>query len=165
MIDLKDEVLLRAEWYTEAREQTLATLPAFLQKLSELPHTYGSICMAITAAGVGAMCAVNNSPNGGITGAQAGYIFWELRKAWLYEDGPAKLISYKELLYPQYRDEFDRVVASDTAAWLRAEAKKLLKESSEYAHGSVLAHWRKMAEGWLPFGYRKEPGKGGDADA
>jgi hypothetical protein len=150
---------LRELWYTEAEEQTMATLPAFLKKLTEFEHDYGSICVAIAAAGVGAMYALNKEPQGGITGFQSGAIFWELRSAWLHKDSPAKILDYEQMLYPQHGSSFNKVISPDTWKWLREQAREKLKKDrngeADLAD-SVRHHMRQIALGNPPFGFRVE---------
>lgn len=74
-IQITEELGLHKEWYEEAKKQTLNTLPAFVSNLVEnYSHDYGTICHAITAAALGAANAVEESPEGGITGFQANCI-------------------------------------------------------------------------------------------
>lgn len=85
--DEHNELALRTQWIAEARKQTLETLPAFLQKLADYPHTYGTICRAIAAGAIGAARALDQSAHGGITGFQAGAIMWDFCAGWLHWSG------------------------------------------------------------------------------
>lgn len=66
----------------EAKTQTLETLPAFLAKLAAYPHDYGTICIAIGAAAVGAAWALERTPQGRISGFQAGAVAQEFAAGW-----------------------------------------------------------------------------------
>jgi len=152
---ITEEQGVHKEWYAEAREMTLEKLPEFLRKLTEdYGHDYGTICHACAAAAVGAAWAVERSPEGGITGFQAGAIFWEFWKHWLHEDGPARILKYSEALYPQYESLFT-TISPDSLAWLKEQATKKLADG-EKAADAVLEHWRFLANGGVPFGLRVE---------
>lgn len=143
----------RTEVQKEAREQTLETLPAFLAKLSAYHHDYGTICVAIGAAAVGAAWAVERSPHGGITGFQAGAVQWEFIRAWdanMAGDNPQRLVNYGDLLYPQMEYKF-RTINNETWDWAQGRAKELLANGNG-AVESVKAHWESVAAGNLPFG-------------
>jgi hypothetical protein len=149
-----DELTLRKEWLEEARQMTVERLPAFVEKLVNHQHDYGTICRAIAAAGVAAAYAVERSPAGGITGFQAGCVLWDLITGWneSYEGKPVRLINYNEMLYPQYRDKF-RSISQQTWEGLQKEAQKRLQEDDQGMHPRVSAHMRDIVNGFVPFGY------------
>jgi hypothetical protein len=152
---IKEEMGLQKAWYAEAHDMTLDKLPAFLKKLTEgYGHDYGTICHAIASAAIAAAWAVERSPEGGITGFQAGAIMWQFITHWMseYEDKPVRLVNYENMLYPQYEDKFSKTISPDTWEWLQAEAKKRLADVSG-AHGAVSNHWKSIANGNVPFGY------------
>lgn len=147
----------REEVQKEARSQTLATLPAFLEKLAAHPHDYGTICVAIGAAALGAAWALEKSPSGGITGFQAGAVMWEFIGGWDANgsrDNPQRLVDYGDLLYPQMEYKF-RTIPQETWAWARKRAQQLLADRNG-AHENVVAHWERVAAGTLPFGLSVE---------
>lgn len=150
-----DRETLRKQWRAEASKQTLDTLPAFLKKLSEEEHTYDTIVLAIASAAQGAAWAIEHSPNGGITGFQAGGVMWEFIRGWMSFDQPMRLLKFEEMLYPQYAYHFDRTISSETWQWLQDEAKKRLSERADRTHlsESVKAHWQSIADGVVPFGF------------
>ena len=143
-------------WMPEAKKQTLETLPAFIKKLTEdYEHDYGTICHAIAAAAIGAAQAVQHSPQGGITGFQAGAVMWEIIKGWgVFGEGPKRMTEFEHLLYPQYEHQF-RSITPDTAKWIKKQAQKRLQDT-EVASPRVMEHWNKVAEGWIPFGLKIE---------
>lgn len=140
-------------WMEEAKKQTMETMPAFLRKLTEdYEHDYGTICHAIAAAAIGAAWAVERSPQGGITGFQAGCIMWEIIKGWgVFGTGPMRMIEFENMLYPQYREKF-RTITSSTWAWLQDQAREKLK--SDGGTEGVRRHWGTIAAGEVPFGYQ-----------
>jgi hypothetical protein len=160
------ELKLKDEWYKEAREQTLETLPAFMKKVLDVPdHDYGTICCAVAACALGAARAADNHPNAGITGFQAGRIMWDFVIEWLHIDGPARLVQYYDMLYPQYEHKFvDKTINKSAADWLRDRARKELAEGPERLadiNPDLKKHWELLAEGRLPWGYRVEGVEGG----
>ena len=74
---------------------------------------------------------------------------------WTGMRGPAQLLRFEEMLYPQYgRDEkFSRTLTPETAKWLREEAQKRVNDGHS-AHPDVIAHWKRLAAGEIPFGWR-----------
>lgn len=145
---------LRVLWREEADSQTLESLPGFLKKLSEYPHDYGTICVALGAGALGTCRAMDQAPSGGITGFQAGAVFWEFYRGWIScDDGPAKLVKYNDLLYPQYESEFEKTISEDTWKWLKEKAQENL-ENNNHAHPDVVAHWQSIVDGVIPFGFR-----------
>lgn len=155
MKNITEEEGLQKEWYKEARDMTMEKLPAFLKKLTEeYNHDYGTICHAIASAAIGAAWAVERTPQGGITGFQAGAIMWEFITHWMsdYEGKPLKLLDYSNMLYPQYDDKFAATIPQSTWEYLQKEAKKHLKETKD-AHPNVKAHWESIVKGNIPFGY------------
>lgn len=150
---------IHKEWYEAAKQMTVADLPEFIRHLTEdYRHDYGTICHAMAASAVATCNAVDNSPTGGISGFQAGAVMWEFIRHWMhYEETPMRLLRFDELLYPQYLYKFT-TIPQDTADWLKAEAEKLLAERGEgIMHPDVLAHWKMIAAGMVPFGLGIEP--------
>lgn len=145
-------------WYTEARQQTLDTLPAFLRHLVEdYTHDYGTICHAVAAAAVAAAQAINASPTGGITGFQAGAVMWEFITAWQGYKGPMRLVQYEHMLYPQYASRFALTITPDTWTWLQQEAATHLTNAKDDRVATRVAdHWRSIVAGQVPFGYHVE---------
>lgn len=80
---ITESMEVHKEWYAQANEQTIETLPSFINHLmNDYSHDYGTICHAITAGGLATMSAMNNSDQGGITGFQAGEIMWKFIRNW-----------------------------------------------------------------------------------
>jgi hypothetical protein len=79
---------------------------------------------------------------------------WGFVRQWMHESNRLglRLLDYDHLLYPQYGDDFKNTISQSQADLLRSEAAKMLEESPD-AHPNVLAHWRMLADGGLPFGF------------
>lgn len=151
----KAVMALRDEWYARAADKamTLETLPAFLKELAEYPHDYNTICYAVTAGAVAAAWAMNRTPSGGITGFQGGAIMWEFMEAWNGVKAPARLLKFDHALFPQYADEFTSI-SGQTWKWLQEEAGKKLDSAPDHVAESVVAHWKSIRDGHVPFGLR-----------
>ena len=120
------------------------------------PLDYGKIVYAMSAAMIAASEYINNSNVGGITGFQACFVGWEMVREFLVvgENKTAvRLVNFDHMLYPQYKDDFQKTISKDTWKSLQKEAKKLLK-SREHAHPKVVKHWQSIVNGKVPFGYK-----------
>lgn len=151
-----DEMAARKDWQERAKGATLETLPEFLREITEdYKHDYGTICVAIGAAAVAAAWAVEKTPQGGITGFQAGAVTWEFLRGWnssMIGDCGARIQKFDDLLFPQYVERFTSI-GSDTWQKLQEKAAENLKDKT-HAHPEVLAHWASIADGNVPFGLR-----------
>jgi hypothetical protein len=142
-------------WRQEAAAMTVEKLPEFLRKLREdYVHDYGTICHAIAAAGIAAMKSVNRSPQGGITGFQAGCIMWGVIVGWMthYEGHPLVLHDFHDMLYPQQQDKFT-TISQDTWDWLQKQAAGKMNGAEGLVADGVVAHWQSIVDGKVPFGY------------
>jgi hypothetical protein len=154
MKEITEEMGLQDEWYKEARDMTLENLPAFLEKLAtEYGHDYGTICHAVSASAIAAAWAMEHSEQGGITGFQAGCVMWGFIRNWdsSYKDVPLCLHNIRDMLYPQNKDRYTAIPKSSWE-WLQKEAAENIKKSPD-AVPKVIAHWKKIVEGTVPFGY------------
>ncbi|RLC82411.1 MAG: hypothetical protein DRJ03_19095 [Chloroflexi bacterium] len=154
MKQITEKDKLQDEWYEEAKNMTMDKLPEFLRRLTEdYGHDYGTICHAISAAAIGAAWATERTPQGGITGFQAGCIMWGFIQHWMsYKDQPLRLVKYEDMLYPQYRDAFEKTISQDTWDWLQQEAATQMQKSGSVSK-NVRAHWESIIAGTVPFGY------------
>ena len=151
-----NETELREYLAAKFADVTLDTLPSFMADALDREHDYGTICIAVGACAVAAAKAADRHPNGGITGFQASAVFWEFVRGWgTFGDGPKRMVSYRDMLYPQYEEKFDKRISAETWVWLQDEARKKVP-APESAHPAVLAHWQSIADGVIPFGYSVE---------
>lgn len=148
------------EWMVRAKEMTLADLPEFLRHLSEdYEHDYGTICHAIASAAVAAAWAMDRTPQGGITGSQAGAVTWEILRGWnssMIGEMGSRIQNMDNLLYPQYARDFTSIKES-TLERVREEAAKRLAGDCENVALCVLEHWKFIANGGVPFGLEVAP--------
>ncbi len=142
-------------WYAEAKNQTLETLPAFMERILNEPQSYSSIVEAITACAVGAAWAADRSDNGGLTGFQASGVMWRFIQSWMrLEDSCGlRIINYDDMLYPQYEDAFTKkTINKETWNAMQKKATELWLEGG--GSERVRDHWRSIMEGNVPFGYK-----------
>lgn len=156
--DDNSEARFRAKYEPRIKDVTVEGLPAFIAEMLADEIDYGTICMAVAFAGAAAAWAVERSPQGGVTGFQAGFIGWELLRQWgsptLGKTG-TRIVNFDDLLYPQYAYKF-HTLSKETWEKVQAEAARLVAEPHDYAHPDVVAHWRSVADGGIPFGLKLE---------
>lgn len=157
IINEKDHKNIINGWYQQAKQMTLDKLPEFLKHLSEdYIHDYGTICHSYAAGAIATIWALDHSPQGGITGFQAGCIMWEFIKHWNYEYNKTGLglTDYDNLLYPQYEDKFEKTIPQWIWDALQKEAKNKLDEVKDgLVHPDVKKHWENIVAGKIPFGF------------
>lgn len=151
---ITEEQGIHKQWYEDAKEiDTPEKLLAFVNRLQDsYKHDYGTICHAIAAAMKATMVCFNKGPQGGITGFQAGAIQWGVLRAMGIIDFSCgvRIISYRDLLYPQYLNKFQKHrISKDNHNALIEKANKGLR-SQAGAHPDVATHWEKIVSGWLP---------------
>lgn len=155
-ITITEEMHVEKEWFEEARKQTFETLPDFVNHvMNDYIHDYGAICHAVSACALAAAWAANHSPNGGITVFQASFVMWDFVKQWSFRTNKAglKIIDYDEMLYPQYDETFDKTISANVWESLQEQAKDLLANDT-IAVPRVRGHWKSIADGNVPFGYK-----------
>jgi hypothetical protein len=154
---ITEEMHLEKEWFAQAREQKLETLPAFMNHiLNDYGHDYGTICHAISACALAAAYAADSSEQGGITGFQAGAVMWDFVRQWSYSNNKTtlRIIDYDNMLYPQYREYFEgRTISESTWELIQNEAKKRLEENGPVSK-EVIEHWKNIVNGVIPFGFK-----------
>lgn len=153
-----EEQHLEKEWFAEAREQTIETLPNFINHImNDYQHDYGTICHALSACALAAALAANKHEQGGITGFQAGFVMWDFVKEWMYDKNRTalRIVNYDHMLYPQYEEKFDKVISKRTFESIQKAAQEDLDriKNGEEAHPDVIKHWESIVAGNVPFGY------------
>lgn len=161
-----EESGVHKEWYKRAGGvRTPEELLCFVSEMRDMyKHDYGTIVHSMAAAMVAAMSCLKAGPQGGITGFQAGALQWELvRQLGMTNlDHGAKVLSYADVLYPQYTQKFvQHIMDQDWHTGIKESAGKLLSQN-EQAHPDVRTHWQKIAGGWLPDGFVVESGDNSD---
>lgn len=132
------------------------SIDKFIEELhANYEHDYGTVCYAMAAAAVQAARRFNKGDQGGITGFQAGAVMWEFVKRFMHIEGPMRLVQYNDMLYPQYFNKFDQTISVDIWKSLQAKAMENMVKAGNNSstHPDVLAHWKSIVEGHVPFGY------------
>lgn len=161
---ITEEMGIQNEWYEAAKDVTIETLPEFLRHLIEdYSHDYGTICHAISAASIAAAYAVDHSPQGGITGYQAGCVALGFVSRWMLPGNKTgfRILDYDDFLYPQCEENF-KVISTDTWKAIQDEAKRKLEDDDingeRTADPKVRKHWESIVNNIVPFGYTTDGG-------
>ena len=87
------------------------------------------------------MHAIDNSPTGGITGFQAGFIMWQIVRQWNYQGNKTglKILDYDNLLYPQYEDAFTSI-SSENWELVKKEAQNRIDQNNAEIEDRKAAH-------------------------
>jgi hypothetical protein len=155
VIQITEEDHPEEEWFKSAYDQTVETLPEFVNHLmNDYCHDYGTVCHAIAACAMAAIHAADNTElNGGITVFQASFVMWDIVKQMCFRGNEVglKIIDYDDMLYPQYEHKFNKTISLDRFERLQEVAQKNLDEMSGCAE--VRQHWQSIVDGKIPFGY------------
>lgn len=131
-ISITEEMNLQKDWYNESNNVTLDKLPMFLNKLLSYNHDYGTIVHALVAGALGTIRAMDKTEQGGITGFQASCLMWEFIRNWNHNDNKTgmKLLDYDKMLYPQYHNQFDKIINENT--WFAIQKQAFLNLDDAY---------------------------------
>jgi hypothetical protein len=143
-------------WFAEAEKMTEDELPDFCARIIHgYNHDYGTMCHAVAACALAAAWAACRDKDVGLSEFQAGFVMWDFIKNWtkIGNECGLKLVDYDDMLYPQYEEKFEKTICKDTFELIQKKAMENL-EKSKYVHPDVIAHWKKIANGEVPFGYR-----------
>lgn len=126
--------------------KTAKELDAIVQALTAREHDYGTCCYAMSIAAEAAFNYIAHQL--GVTGFQASCADMDiLRRTRGWKRG-FRIVNYENLLYPQYRREFDELgwwsLIHENALALSRAAQEKLAESPD-AHPDVRAHWETLA--------------------
>lgn len=138
----------------EASEMTLENLPEFINRLSNLGFSYDGSVKATGLACVATAWALCRKF--GLTGFQASCVNWEFLLGWYYTHNVCgmKIVDYDDMLYPQYEYKFDKVIPKHIWDKIQEEANKNLSETDGMVSKDVVAHWKSITDGKIPFGYK-----------
>lgn len=147
------------EWFQQAKKQTLETLPEFIRHLmADYHHDYGTIVHAMTACAIATVWACDRTDQGGITGFQAGFLMWGFIRHWSFENNKTglRILNYDDLLFPQYESKFDKTISPEVWECVQKQAREYLKGidgKEPFTADSVVAHWKSIVDGKVPFGF------------
>lgn len=129
-------------------------LVAFLQRVKDNCNTgYGTAPRAIAQAALATAWYL--SSEFGITGFQAGFVMWDFIGDWMYRNNKCglKIVNYDNMLYPQYKDHFEKTISQDVFDAVQKEAWNQYNDNKSDAHPDVVKHWESIIHGHVPFGY------------
>lgn len=155
-ITVTEEMHPEKEWFEEACHMKAENLLAFYEKMTHTyNHDYGTACHAVAACALAAAWAACGENDTGLSGFQAGFVMWDFIKNWTKTGNECglRLVDYDDMLYPQNEEKFDKTIYKDNWEMIQKKAIENLKRENE-VHPAVAEHWRKIAEGIVPFGYR-----------
>lgn len=91
----------------------------------------------------------------GLTGFQASFVMWDFIKAYMKSNNECgmKLVDYDDMLYPQYSYKFQKTISKETWENIVKSAKENLERDNKFASKNVIAHWKSIVDGNVPFGY------------
>ena len=142
--------------YEKAKEiKTKQDLDALLDGvINDKELDYGKICYAISGCMLATLNYIDGSEVGGITGFQASIIGWQMvRELIVDSEIGMKLVDYGNMLFPQYEHEFEKTIPAKIWEKIQEQAKQNLQNVPD-AHSDVIKHWKKIAAGEVPFGYK-----------
>lgn len=143
-------------WFKAAGNMTEEELPYFFARIIHgYNHDYGTVCHAVSACALAAAWAACKDV--GLSGFQAGFVMWDFIKNWTKSGNECglMLIDYDNMLYPQYEEKFDKIIYKDNWRMIQKKAIENLEKNKD-ANPAVIEHWKKIANGVVPFGYRVE---------
>lgn len=149
---ITEESGVHKAWIPEAKElQTREDLHRFIDHLlDDYQHDYGT-CVYAAAAMMVAVLHVADNDLGGLTGFQASCLFWELARELNGVSGPAKLLRFDNMIYPQYAEDFAPVMSPETWEAIQKRAREGL--AHRFANRAVRAHMEAIVAGQVPFGW------------
>lgn len=160
----ENEFAVRDELRAKRKDITsFDELVDFLKYIEENCNTgYGTAPRAIAQAALAVLWYL--CEKFGITGFQAGCAMWDFITDWSFRDNKCglKIVDYDNMLYPQYGYKFEKTISPDVWKALQEQASENLKENASdkmrTAHPDVIAHWKSIIDGKVPFGYSIKEG-------
>jgi hypothetical protein len=144
---------LQEQWYEQARQQTLETMPEFIRYLlDEYSHDAQTIVHAMVAGCLATLSAMNAHPEGDLGPSQSSQLLGLFIRKWARLDGPAKIMSWAALLDPEYEDQCMRV-PEEVSLYLRSLARQVL-DSKTYKNESHRIHLERIEQGEMPWGFK-----------
>lgn len=140
--------------FEKAQNQTVDTIADFIRETMDgRNQTYSSVVTSIAACAIAAAYAADNTPQGGITGFQAGGVMWQFIHGWNHMGNKTgmRLVDFDNMLYPQYKEDFDKVIPTRVWEGLQKEAKNNLVR---FPDSPCKTHWQGIVDGNVPFGYK-----------
>lgn len=151
-------------WIKRAKNdiKTLEQLNTFTNELVEYcqtlpePDYYEETVNATTAISLAA--ARMFTYKFGLTVFQTGAVMWGIIDNTITEDHDVgmKMLNFNNMLYPQYEHRFEKSIPPEVWHTIQKRAKELIEENEKSdfkAHKNVVAHWKSIVDGKIPFGF------------
>jgi hypothetical protein len=125
--------------------KSLDELTAYIQKLADGPHDYGTAVYAMSLAATAAFQFM--ASHVGASGFQASCADLDVLRRTRRIDGPFSIVQARDLLYPQY--DLHGTLSEwieKWRPWVREQARAKLASEPETVAESVRAHWARLAE-------------------
>lgn len=151
------EKLLKTQKEWEKRAKSIKSpeeLAEFAEELLEKACSYELCCYAAAYMALAGSYLIYNTL--GITNWQASSAMWLFIKNWNFKNNKLglKLLDYDLLLYPQYKNYFDKTITSEQFKELQKIAEKRLEDNTIKPHPDVKKHWESIIVGKVPFGFK-----------
>lgn len=80
---------------------------------------------------------------------------WDFIYGLLYTNNECglRIVDYDDMLYPQYEHKFEKTISPEIWSNIQKQADKKLKDNTKHVHPTVIAHWKSIVNGVVPFGY------------
>ena len=152
----------RDQFYEIAKSvNTKEELYQFIDFANNYPVGYAGVVYVHSAAMIATQRILNLGPGGGITGFQAGRIGWEMvEKFMMVGDCGLSIIDWQKMLYPQYKEKFEKTISREIFEGLQKKAKEILDKANNdesingnSLHPAVRKHMESIVKGVVPFGY------------
>ena len=156
----EDKKVNAINWEELSKKADKLTIDEIVSYMNELETVGKGYENSIKATGLAAVAAAwIMCKKLGLTGFQASCVNFEFLKEWFYSSNKSGIgiIDYDNMLYPQYKYKFEKTISEDMWNSIRQAAIDNIKEVEE-THSPVSKrvynHWKKIAEGKVPFGYK-----------
>ncbi len=114
----------------------LQKLMDYIKDLTDREHDYGTCVYAMSMAAVAAFNHVSSKL--GCTGFQASCADLDILRRTRHMENGFSIVNYNNFLYPQYADNFDKVMSKDTFEQLQNAAKENIEKADiEYQEYKV----------------------------
>lgn len=152
---IEDSMGLHVEWYERARKiETKEQLMNFIEGLmTKYSHDSFTVVHAINAGALATVHFMNKYPEGGLGKSQQQKLLGQFIRTYGMVDGPLKLVNWFGMLNPDNEWAFTTIPKSSYDQVVSA-AKEMLAGDMSKVKPSHVDHIIKIANGYIPFGYK-----------
>ena len=154
---MKNEFEARDELIEKRKDiRNIHELKEFIADVAECyNYDYGVAPRAIAQAALATAWYLTSKM--GITGFQTSFVMWDFIRGYMYtlNECGLKIVNYDEMLFPQYKHKFEKVISKETWESIQKKAREKL-DNIEDAHPDIIQHWQSIVDDNVPYGYRVE---------